>query len=588
MSFVVGIKNHDGRIALIATDCCRIDGLLAFLVLVTLSALLGCSQSRDAAPGDTIKDATASSVRSAEAEESFGATVPYEPPGSEEPMESMEPTETASSEDSESHHSAESSSTAERIPRYAMPEAAIAPSVSPPKVSSSPKQLRQQEFIDGLLPLDAKVTTSSQNAMRQMDLFYATDRLPTEALLPARMRLLAPVLAALVTGMIFFVGWANRARLRPIWLAGCLAAALVALYGAQRGVIRFQQGLRLSTNADTAFTGLRSEASTDYPLHLGRALVSIPPNHQPGRVETPKIWKLEFVESPDRHIMLHKIQREDLPDRWYSRMRQEAQQADRSEVFVFVHGYNVDFAEALKRTAQLSHDLGVQGPTVCYSWPSRGQVLAYTADEATVSWSAPHFERLLSDIHQRTQVHRVNVIAHSMGSRAALEALERIYLKSSQLQASVGSGKTIHQRPIHQLILAAPDVDAVQFEARYLIPLRKLSHNATIYFSRSDRALQLSAGIHAAPRLGLAANILELLDGIEVIHIGSHDLFGLGHSYYGTDPVVIDDLSQLLSQDVSASERPLLRRIAPPGTGSEYWELDRGRFAKLQGETRSR
>jgi esterase/lipase superfamily enzyme len=131
-------------------------------------------------------------------------------------------------------------------------------------------------------------------------------------------------------------------------------------------------------------------------------------------------------------------------------------------------------------------------------------------------------------------------------------------------------------------------VDAVQFETRYLIPLRKLSHNATIYFSRSDRALQLSAGIHAAPRLGLAANILELLDGIEVIHIGSHDLFGLGHSYYGTDPVVIDDLSQLLSQDVSASERPLLRRIAPPGTGSEYWELDRGRFAKLQGETRSR
>lgn len=588
MSLVVGTKNRDFRVAFITTDCCRIGGLLAFLVLVTLSALLGCSQSRDAATGDSDKEATASSVRSAEAEESVGAAVPYESPGSDEPMASVEPTESAGLEDFASDRADESSSTTELIARENVPEATIAPSISPPKASASPKQLRQQEFIDGLLPNDSKLATSGQTEMLQMNLFYATDRLPTEALLPAPMRLLAPVLAALVTGMIFFVGWANRARLRPVWLAGCLAAAIVTLHGAQRGVIRFQQGLRLSTNADTAFTGLRSPASTDYPLHLGRAMVSIPPNHRPGRFETPKIWKLEFVESPDRHIMLHKIQREDLPERWYLRMRQEAQQADRSEVFVFVHGYNVDFAEALKRTAQLSHDLGVHGPTVCYSWPSRGQVLAYSADEATVSWSAPHFERLLSDIHQRTQVRHVNVIAHSMGSRAALEALERMYLKSNQLQANSGSSSMVDHRPIHQLILAAPDVDAVQFETRYLNPLRNLSRNVTIYFSRSDRALQLSAGIHAAPRLGLAANVLELLDGIEVIHIGSHDLFGLGHSYYGTDPVVIDDLSRLLSQDVSASERPLLRRIAPPGTGSEYWELDRSRYAQLKVEAKSR
>ncbi|HAC92564.1 MAG TPA: hypothetical protein DCF63_18330, partial [Planctomycetaceae bacterium] len=200
MSFIVGIKNRDGRIAFNTTDCCRIDGLLALLVWATLSALLGCSQTREAVPGDTNKDVTASSVRSAETEEAVGASVPYEPPGSDEPMESVEPTETASLEDSESHHAADSSSTLERIPRDAVPEAAIAPSVSPPKVSSSPKKLRQQEFIDGLLPLDEKVTMSNQNAMRQVNLFYATDRLPTEALLPAPMRLLAPVLAAMVTG----------------------------------------------------------------------------------------------------------------------------------------------------------------------------------------------------------------------------------------------------------------------------------------------------------------------------------------------------------------------------------------------------
>ena len=98
--------------------------------------------------------------------------------------------------------------------------------------------------------------------------------------------------------------------------------------------------------------------------------------------------KLEFVESPDKHIMLHKVVVEEEVENWFSHISDTVRFASEREAFVFVHGFNVRFVDALKRTAQLAHDLEVQGPIVSYSWPSRGKLTAYAADEASVSWAA--------------------------------------------------------------------------------------------------------------------------------------------------------------------------------------------------------
>jgi esterase/lipase superfamily enzyme len=226
----------------------------------------------------------------------------------------------------------------------------------------------------------------------------------------------------------------------------------------------------------------------------------------------------------------------------------------------------------------------LHGPAICYSWPSRGEVAAYTADEATVSWSAPHFEQLLVDLHKRTQCRQINVIAHSMGNRALLEAIERIDLRRSALDlqqdtrasdGNLGAGKLIDS-----LVMAAPDVDMQQFSSRYAKPLRNVAARATLYFSENDRALQLSATIHGSSRLGFDAEKLRSLTGIEPILVDTGDFLSLGHSYYADDPAVVQDLRDLLHGRQPAAQRQLLRSVVTD-SGLAYWQLDRGLHAQL-------
>ena len=53
--------------------------------------------------------------------------------------------------------------------------------------------------------------------------------------------------------------------------------------------------------------------------------------------------------------------------------------ADRN-MLVYIHGFNTSFDDAQRRAAQLGFDLKVPGITALYSWPSRGNLIAYLAD----------------------------------------------------------------------------------------------------------------------------------------------------------------------------------------------------------------
>ena len=44
---------------------------------------------------------------------------------------------------------------------------------------------------------------------------------------------------------------------------------------------------------------------------------------------------------------------------------------------VFVHGYNVDFENALKRIARFAFDLDFSGTCLLFSWPSKAKLLRY-------------------------------------------------------------------------------------------------------------------------------------------------------------------------------------------------------------------
>ncbi len=408
-----------------------------------------------------------------------------------------------------------------------------------------------------------------------VEVFYATDRLPTVALLPSTWRTFAPAAVVWMIGGALLIGFSLSKRFNTFWLLACGLAVCLGVTVLHESIIRWQQYSRLARNAETRFSADRDSGARDYPLHLGTARVSLPASHRPGNYEQPQLLRFEFVESADKHIVLHSLQEQPSSQAWFDELSSVARTASRDDAVVFIHGYNVRFVDALKRTAQLACDLELKGPAICYSWPSRGDLAGYTADEASVSWSAPHFQQLLLDLRARTGCRRVQVIAHSMGNRALLQAIERIDV--AQRSKNPSQGHLDEQGPtklIDRLVMAAPDVDLGEFSSRYVEPLQHVAQHTTLYFSDSDRALLLSARIHGAPRLGLLRDHLQAFAGIESIYVGSQSSLSLGHSYYADDPAVIEDLKVLLSEGRTASSRELLR-AATSNKGISFWQIDR-------------
>ena len=67
----------------------------------------------------------------------------------------------------------------------------------------------------------------------------------------------------------------------------------------------------------------------------------------------------------------------------------------RKEVLVFIHGFNVGFEDAARRTARIAFDLRFEGAPIFYSWPSQTGLLSYTVDETNVAWTVPHLKEFL-------------------------------------------------------------------------------------------------------------------------------------------------------------------------------------------------
>jgi esterase/lipase superfamily enzyme len=137
---------------------------------------------------------------------------------------------------------------------------------------------------------------------------------------------------------------------------------------------------------------------------------------------------MEFRPNPDKHIALLETTTLE-EDQFLKAMSQSVAKSAAKDAVIFVHGYNVSFEDAARRTGQIAFDLKFIGASILYSWPANGSARNYLADEATVIWTAPHFERFLRLIANKTGAKRIHVIAHSMGNRAVCDALKALSSK---------------------------------------------------------------------------------------------------------------------------------------------------------------
>ena len=189
-------------------------------------------------------------------------------------------------------------------------------------------------------------------------------------------------------------------------------------------------------------------------LELGTAIVTIPDMHTKGLVESPSIWRLEFGPNPAKHVVLRSV----VPVEeaaYYAMMQERVEERPNKELFVLIHGYNVDFSQAAKRAAQIAYDMNYGGLPVLYSWPSAGSTVGYISDTAVVRLSGRRLSGFLEDLVARSGAETVHIVAHSMGNRALTDALELLAIEH------VAAEET--EPMFGQILFAAPDVDAGLF-----------------------------------------------------------------------------------------------------------------------------
>ena len=163
------------------------------------------------------------------------------------------------------------------------------------------------------------------------------------------------------------------------------------------------------------------QRSSGGQLRYGHCDVSIPRDHKLAAIERPSIWRFEFSEDPNKHIVIQSLTQLDR-DLFLKQLSTAIARSDGRELVVFVHGYNVAFKDAVYRTAQIAYDLGLDGVPVAYSWPSNGKLLSYVEDTNNVRWTSQHLLAFLTDLASHSHAKAIHLIAHSMGSRCASEA----------------------------------------------------------------------------------------------------------------------------------------------------------------------
>lgn len=294
----------------------------------------------------------------------------------------------------------------------------------------------------------------------------------------------------------------------------------------------------------------------DGALRFGSFDVSIPRDHRLANIERPiKIWRYQFSENPEKHFMIVSRTPED-EKTFYNEMRQTVENSEEKEALIFIHGFNVNFDDAVYRTAQIAYDLGFSGVPIVYSWPSNGELQDYTWDLAANEWTAPHLRDFLTAVALKSGAKTIHLIAHSMGNRALVNAL------------------SLMKEPLNphfqHVVLTAPDMDAGTF-TQLADTIKSHAQHTTLYVSSHDKALKASKVINGDRRAGDSDGDVVVINGIDTIDASTVDTNFWGHFYYGDNRSVLSDLFRLLHSEDPPNKRFGIRPVGKPP--KMYWQF---------------
>ncbi len=319
-------------------------------------------------------------------------------------------------------------------------------------------------------------------------------------------------------------------------------------------------GTNRKPSADgNGYSGERHELVT-----RGRVDVHVPKAHRFGETGSSLWQRLKRRDLRDDRLRVQDIERLE-PQDFFAQIQQKMSEArkagDVPHALFFLHGFNVTFEDAAIRAAQIGVDLNVEGATGFFSWPSRGSAWAYPVDEATIEASERAITDFLVDFNANCGAEKVHVIAHSMGNRGLLRALQRI-AANAQTRGKVKFG---------QIFLAAPDVDRDLF-----LDLADLyaqhAERTTLYASNADLPVHMSSKLHEAARAGYFVPY-TVAPGLDTVAVPNFDIDLLGHSYFAQAEALLHDIFDLMRFNQSPGQRQRIDRANYQGT--EFWSLRR-------------
>ena len=239
---------------------------------------------------------------------------------------------------------------------------------------------------------------------------------------------------------------------------------------------------------------------------------------------------------------------------------------------VFVHGFNVEFDEAVQRAAQLARDLNHDGAVFVYSWPSQGTVFRYGTDRDIADRAVDRFVEFLGQVEQATGAGKIHLIAHSMGNRVLLPALAQI---AADAQSRV--------RPkVREVILAAPAVPQADFTTWLDTISKQGIRRFTLYASSADKAMWAGWLREWATSLaGYASSGVPLwhpsVQSIDISKASEPGLLQLNHDVFASNPVMSEDIRQVLQhgqQRLPNQRVPLMKEKPGPEKGTTYWSYE--------------
>lgn len=229
------------------------------------------------------------------------------------------------------------------------------------------------------------------------------------------------------------------------------------------------------------------------------------------------------------------------------------------DIFVYTHGYNVEFDYSTLVSKELQHFLGYQGAFISYNWTATPSRFAYFRDQESALATRRNLRELIEFLSENTRARQIHLIGYSAGTRLAFEVAYQIALQPDP------------KPRMGQLILISSDLDRAHFLQAIEDDLLNTVAGVTLYQSQTDSALALSRLVYGRERVGERSEsstagpaIRTRLAGLDNLHIidvtdAEQANAGNGHWYFQSSPWASSDLFIALLSGRGPGARGLVR-----------------------------